>query len=449
MSKIMLIRHAISEGNSKGIIQGDEDYALSMEGIIQANNFDVKDLHNYERIITSPSSRTKQTAEIINKNLNLNIEEDSMLKEISAGILDGHLKKEVLKCYPEYYKLYLQRGDYDLIPNAENWQHVNARIIAFLEQYISCQHNDIVISHAAFMRKLMNFLNGYDRNYQYNIPNCSSFEFDDVLKNLDIEKFDIAKSSKVWSVANENYKYILKRKDRIINGDDINENNILKYLNKYISVPEILLMSNRGDYQVKIIKYLNGIHKFGDLDNITIQNITNQVYKMYKLLSEYDEKMTFSKKSISDELCSCLKNLLEDEYKKEALELLNNQKFQNYLKSSILVLVHNDLHRSNILIDNSKINIIDFETLGLYPKELQLATYICSCYLLENPNFNINNILNIWNEDVERDIIIDLIKYRLLYGMSFFDSLIKSGNYEESDLFIRNKYIRAIRMVKK
>lgn len=131
MSKIMLIRHAISEGNSKGIIQGDEDYALSMEGIIQANNFDVKDLHNYERIITSPSSRTKQTAEIINKNLNLNIEEDSMLKEISAGILDGHLKKEVLKCYPEYYKLYLQRGDYDLIPNAENWQHVNARIIAF------------------------------------------------------------------------------------------------------------------------------------------------------------------------------------------------------------------------------------------------------------------------------------------------------------------------------
>lgn len=170
---------------------------------------------------------------------------------------------------------------------------------------------------------------------------------------------------------------------------------------------------------------------------------------MYKLLSEYDEKMTFSKKSISDELCSCLKNLLEDEYKKEALELLNNQKFQNYLKSSILVLVHNDLHRSNILIDNSKINIIDFETLGLYPKELQLATYICSCYLLENPNFNINNILNIWNEDVERDIIIDLIKYRLLYGMSFFDSLIKSGNYEESDLFIRNKYIRAIRRVKK
>lgn len=94
MSKIMLIRHAISEGNSKGIIQGDEDYALSMEGIIQANNFDVKDLHNYERIITSPSSRTKQTAEIINKNLNLNIEEDSMLKEISAGILDGHLKKK-------------------------------------------------------------------------------------------------------------------------------------------------------------------------------------------------------------------------------------------------------------------------------------------------------------------------------------------------------------------
>ena len=78
-----------------------------------------------------------------------------------------------------------------------------------------------------------------------------------------------------------------------------------------------------------------------------------------------------------------------------------------------------------------------------------MATYICSCYLLENPNFNINNILNIWNEDVERDIIIDLIKYRLLYGMSFFDSLIKSGNYEESDLFIRNKYIRAIRRVKK
>ena len=57
------------------------------------------------------------------------------------------------------------------------------------------------------------------------------------------------------------------------------------------------------------------------------------------------------------------------EAKKELELLLTDIKFNNYLLNSEYILVHNDLHRSDILIDNNQINILDFENMQKYPKE--------------------------------------------------------------------------------
>ncbi|MFA9401974.1 MAG: histidine phosphatase family protein, partial [Anaerolineales bacterium] len=77
--KITLLRHGLSTGNEKGIIQGQKDYPLAEEGIDQSHSLSHywKD-HNvtFDAIIASPLLRAKQTAEIIASGMKLPIEFD-------------------------------------------------------------------------------------------------------------------------------------------------------------------------------------------------------------------------------------------------------------------------------------------------------------------------------------------------------------------------------------
>lgn len=444
MSNILLIRHGLSIGNEKGIIQGNKDFSLSKNGVDKINNIDISKYNiDFNRIITSPTLRAKETASIINKKLNKELEEDAMLMEVSAGILDGKSKEECRKQYSDMYEIYSKRGDYNNIPGADTWNYNQARAITFLERYMNNESNDIVVSHAAFMRCLINLIQYKDRNTQHDIPNCSEFLLKNPLENIGIHQFEIARSSRVWEIDTYDSKYIMKRKENNIEERDLIEKDILDYLGEYMDAPNIILMSNREDYQIKIMKFLEGYHIFGDLNQTMINKINDKVYKMSKILESYDTKK-LERMSIIDELKSC-KNVLIDE---KALDELNNlitdQNFINYLKSSKYIPVHNDLHRSNILISNDDIKIIDFESVKLYPKELQLATYICSSYLLENPNISLDYIINNWPENVDKKITLKLIKYRLLYGMSFFDNIIRENRQNEEDLKIKQKYVRAL-----
>jgi len=63
--KLTLLRHGLSTGNEKGIIQGQKDYPLAKEGIEQSRllsqywkDHDV----SFDTIIASPLLRAKQTA---------------------------------------------------------------------------------------------------------------------------------------------------------------------------------------------------------------------------------------------------------------------------------------------------------------------------------------------------------------------------------------------------
>ena len=101
---ITLLRHGLSTGNEKGIIQGQKDYPLTEEGIKQSrslsrywNKHDV----SFDAIISSPLLRAKQTAEIITSDMNLPINFDEVWCERQSGEAEGKPYTEVKLHYAD------------------------------------------------------------------------------------------------------------------------------------------------------------------------------------------------------------------------------------------------------------------------------------------------------------------------------------------------------------
>ena len=93
---IYLIRHGQTDWNYFKKIQGQLDIPLNEIGKREAFE-QGQQLCSYpiKKIISSDLSRAKETAEIINKFLNLPISFDSRLREINYGHLQGLLSKDI------------------------------------------------------------------------------------------------------------------------------------------------------------------------------------------------------------------------------------------------------------------------------------------------------------------------------------------------------------------
>lgn len=96
--KITLLRHGLSVGNQKGIVQGQKDYPLSEDGAEQTHallrywkQHDVC----FDGIVASPLLRAKQTAEIIASDMNLPIELDEVWYERHSGDAEGRPYSDV------------------------------------------------------------------------------------------------------------------------------------------------------------------------------------------------------------------------------------------------------------------------------------------------------------------------------------------------------------------
>lgn len=174
------------------------------------------------------------------------------------------------------------------------------------------------------------------------------------------------------------------------------------------------------------------------------KKLIKAVYKLTILLkknSEGDIYDNFEKRDIVSDMFSMKKELKEEKYIKIVDNLINDGELNNYLNIAKYVLVHNDLHRYNILFEYQKIAFLDFDGLKLCPELLQPASFIATCFLLEDNSIEIENILKCWPDKINMNIVKKLILYRLLYGLSFFD---KISNCNKTDKEIRKKYINAI-----
>ena len=100
---ITLMRHAESVGNAEGYYQGQSDFPLTQRGEEQAKSLAarwLKEGKTFQRVISSPLSRARGTAEILGQALNLSVEYDPLWMERDNGELAGLRPEEAALRHP-------------------------------------------------------------------------------------------------------------------------------------------------------------------------------------------------------------------------------------------------------------------------------------------------------------------------------------------------------------
>lgn len=102
MTTICLVRHGETNWNAAGILQGQKDTPLNENGRVQAEESGqyLKNLE-WDIMITSPLKRAKQTAEIIQKQLQLPLMEMPEFMERGYGAAEGLTPEDRASKFPD------------------------------------------------------------------------------------------------------------------------------------------------------------------------------------------------------------------------------------------------------------------------------------------------------------------------------------------------------------
>jgi len=113
---ITLLRHAESSGNADGLHQGQSNFPLTDNGRAQARALTrrwKREKRIFDRIIASPLTRTRETAEIIASGLKVPIEYDPLWMERDIGVLQGLKPEDAYRDHPRpaFMHLYQPVGE--------------------------------------------------------------------------------------------------------------------------------------------------------------------------------------------------------------------------------------------------------------------------------------------------------------------------------------------------
>ena len=172
--KIYLVRHGEVNHNLYGLYSR-EDEDLNETGIKQAKELreSIKNIE-YDFIISSPLSRAKHTANIINIE-NKNIIIDDRLKERDPGSLSGQpLEVTNREEYWNYYET-IQYGTSEDIKKFFN------RIYNFLDELKTKDYRNIlIVAHSGVSKAFSGYFNGIDdgRFLNRGLKNCQIKEYE-------------------------------------------------------------------------------------------------------------------------------------------------------------------------------------------------------------------------------------------------------------------------------
>lgn len=458
---LTIMRHGQSVGNQKKVIQGTTDnYGLSAIGIEQIQEI-VKQQHRnlkkINHIITSPTARASETGAIIQSQLDVPIITNPILVEVNPGILSGNTHEYNHSTYPEHYKTWMNRKDLDGIPGAEKGKELQARVVSFLANYLHEENfSDLVVSHAGFIRCLVNTVNGVERTTPVCVDNGNCHKFYNPLRKIKFEQRTRAMASEVYIVTTTDDKYVVKLKDRNICNQDINEKQLLDELRQDIDgIPSVLNLNNTKNGCIKVLEFVEGKHLYGILDNEQKTALTEKIVQISQKLNLTDTS-NYSKHDLHDEMIEKEKNSQNTYVKALAQDILNDSENVEKLKKSPYCLVHSDLNRDNILFQQKKdnkwtVNVIDWEGVELLPKDYQLASYLSSSLLIENESIeDCMKIAKDVDKNSDEKFLLFLMKIRLFGGIHYFAENQNSytQNNEKVSNEILNKYFMATKKIK-
>lgn len=153
--KVYVIRHGLTELNKKKKVNGEIDEPLASEGIEQAKTATSLLPKTIKHIYSSPMLRAKQTARILNSELNLPIFEHQNLTEIKMGFLAGKAwteLKEGLELKKKHRSVQFDYRSY----GGESASEVKRRVLEFLKEINGKykDHEALIVAHGGIIRVL-------------------------------------------------------------------------------------------------------------------------------------------------------------------------------------------------------------------------------------------------------------------------------------------------------
>jgi broad specificity phosphatase PhoE len=164
MGKWYLVRHARTEWNHQGRIQGHAESDLDEVGLVQAQRLAARlATIRIHAAYSSDMRRTRQTGQAILKDRAVPWEETPELRELAYGKWEGMTRPEIAAAHPDVYEEYM-KGDLAFVPpGGESPLMILARVRPFVERVRGAHKADediLVVSHGGTLKALLIALMG-------------------------------------------------------------------------------------------------------------------------------------------------------------------------------------------------------------------------------------------------------------------------------------------------
>ena len=193
MKELYFVRHGQTEWNAIRRMQGQWNSDLTELGRDQAD-INGKFLSSLEidYLVASPLDRTKQTADIINQHLELEINYDDRIMEWHSGDWSGEMWDDVSSKWPEEFAAWQEDQFNYRGPHCENFPDMIKRTRPFLDEVFALDHNRIaVVSHGMIGRVMVSTLLGHspEEMFRYGQPNDTIFHLTEQAEGFAIQHF--------------------------------------------------------------------------------------------------------------------------------------------------------------------------------------------------------------------------------------------------------------------
>lgn len=175
MGKLIVVRHGETNYNVEGRYTGRTDIGLNERGYEQAKILAQKFKNtSIDIIICSTLRRAKETASIINDELQLPVIEMDELVEKCVGVYEGLTREEAKNKYPKMWEMNAPEG-------AETLEAVEERVYNALNTIrCSYRNNNVLIVTHGYVSKIINkyFNNSSESDFlKHVLKNCEYDEY--------------------------------------------------------------------------------------------------------------------------------------------------------------------------------------------------------------------------------------------------------------------------------
>ena len=156
MSRLVLLRHAEPEEDSRGRCYGSLDVGLSPAGLQHAERL-ARDLAGLalDGVYSSPRRRALDTAARIAAARGLVPAVDDRLRELDFGILEGRRYEEIERSEPELFRAWMETPTEVTFPGGESYDDLRRRAVAVCDEIRGRHGCALVVTHGGVVRAVV------------------------------------------------------------------------------------------------------------------------------------------------------------------------------------------------------------------------------------------------------------------------------------------------------